>query len=81
KDHELVETLLKVYAKHTGDNDSEPIVIGGGTYARAIENAVAFGPVFDGQAALEHQKNEYIEIDLLLKASVIFADAMYELAK
>lgn len=81
KDHELVNTLMNVYRKHTGDYESEPIVIGGGTYARAIENAVAFGPVFVGQEALEHQKNEYIEIDLLLKATSIFADAMYELAK
>lgn len=80
-DHELVATLMEVYQKHTGDYDSVPIVIGGGTYARAIENAVAFGPVFHGQEALEHQKNEYIEIDMLLKASVIFADAMHALAK
>lgn len=81
KDHELVETLMKVYRKHTGDKESEPIAIGGGTYARAIENAVAFGPIFHGQEALEHQKNEYIEISLLIKAAAIFADAMYELAK
>ncbi len=81
KDHELVKTLMNVYQKHTGDYDTAPIAIGGGTYARAIEKAVAFGPVFIGQEALEHQKNEYIEIDLLIKAAKIFADAMYELAK
>jgi succinyl-diaminopimelate desuccinylase len=81
KDHQLVKTLMEVYRKHTEDYDSEPFVIGGGTYARAIEMAVAFGTVFIGQESLEHQKNEYVEIDLLIKAAKIFADAMYELAK
>ncbi len=80
-DHPVVQILMKVYRKHTNDKASNPIVIGGGTYARAIENAVAFGPVFIGQPSVEHQKDEHIEIDLLMKASKIFADAIYELAK
>lgn len=80
-DHPVVETLMKVYQKHTNDMTSKPIVIGGGTYARAIKNAVAFGPVFVGQPSVEHQKDEYMEVDLLMKASRIFADAIYELAK
>src|SRR5690554_3917363 len=40
---DLIQTLLKVYRKHTNDL-SEPITIGGGTFARATENVVAFGP-------------------------------------
>ena len=80
-DHPVVQKLMKVYQKHTNDLASKPIVTGGGTYARAIENAVAFGPVFVGQPSLEHQKDEYIEIDLLMRAAKIFADAIYELAK
>lgn len=79
--HPVVNTLMKVYQKHTGDFESVPIVIGGGTYARAIENAVAFGPTFKGQPSVEHQRDEYIEIDALMKATRIFADAIYELAK
>ncbi len=80
-DHPVVQTLMKVYQKHTNDMKSKPIVIGGGTYARAIKNAVAFGPVFVGQPSVEHQKDEYMEVDLLMRASKIFAEAIYELAK
>lgn len=81
QDHPVVKTLMQVYQKHTRDLESEPIVIGGGTYARAIENAVAFGPTFKGQPSVEHQRDEYIEIDAFMRATHIFADAIYELAK
>lgn len=81
KDHPLVRTLMNVYKKHTGDEESEPIVIGGGTYARAFENAVAFGPTFVGQPSLEHQKNEYVSINNLFHAAQIYTDAIYELVK
>ena len=81
KDSFLVEKLMKVYKDQTGDMDSEPITIGGGTYAKAMENAVAFGPVFPGQKDLAHQKDEFICIDNLMKITKIYAGALYELAK
>jgi succinyl-diaminopimelate desuccinylase len=80
KDDYLVEKLMKVYREQTGDISSKPITIGGGTYARAIDNAVAFGPMFPGQEDVAHQKNEYISIDHLLKITKIYAQAIYELA-
>ena len=80
KDHVLIQRLMKVYREITGD-PSEPITIGGGTYARAMENAVAFGPLFPGQPELAHQKDEYIDIDHLMKITYIYAQALYELAK
>jgi succinyl-diaminopimelate desuccinylase len=81
KDNFLVEKLMKVYREQTGDLDSEPITIGGGTYARAMDNAVAFGPMFPGQLDVVHQKDEYISIDQLMKVTKIYAQALYELAK
>ncbi|WP_422486990.1 dipeptidase PepV [Gudongella sp. DL1XJH-153] len=81
KDNELVKTLMKVYREQTGDMDSEPITIGGGTYARAMKNAVAFGPVFPGQEELAHQKDEHISIDNIIKLTEIYAHALFELAK
>ena len=81
KDNFLVEKLMKVYKEQTGDIDSEPITIGGGTYARAMENAVAFGPLFPGEEEVAHQKNEYISIEDLMKITKIYAYALYELAK
>lgn len=81
KDNFLVEKLMKVYREQTGDYKSEPITIGGGTYARAMDNAVAFGPMFPGQEDVAHQKNEYISIEHLMKLTKIYAQALYELAK
>ncbi len=81
KDNFLVEKLMKVYREQTGDVESEPITIGGGTYARAMENAVAFGPVFPGQEEVAHQKDEFISIEHLMKITKIYAHALYELAK
>jgi succinyl-diaminopimelate desuccinylase len=81
KEHFLVQKLMKVYKEETGDVNSEPITIGGGTYARAMENAVAFGPLLPGQDDLAHQKNENISIEHLMKITKIYAKALYELAK
>ncbi len=73
---------MEVYREETGDKDSKPITIGGGgTYARAMDNAVAFGPMFPGQEDVVHQKNEYISIEHLMKITKIYARALYELAK
>lgn len=80
-DHPFITTLMDVYRKNTGDEDSEPLVIGGGTFARAIPGGVAFGPRFPGEPEVQHQKNEYIEIDSLMKITKIYADAIYELTK
>lgn len=81
EDNELVQTLMKVYREVTGDIESKPITIGGGTYARAMKNAVAFGPLFPGQEEVAHQKDEFIGIEDLMKCTEIFAKALYELAK
>lgn len=81
KESPLVTTLMDVYRKHTGDLEGEPMVIGGGSYARAIENAVAFGMKFPGQIPTEHQKDEHIELALWMKAAKIYADAIYQLCK
>lgn len=78
-DDPLIKTLMEVYSHHTGDTESEPVVIGGGTYARAAKNIVAFGCVFPGDPDLAHQKNECISIESLVLNAKIFADAIYRL--
>ena len=57
------------------------MVIGGGTYARALKNGVAFGPEFPGEDAPVHQPNEYITLENLMKMSVIYKRAVKELSK
>lgn len=79
EDSILVETLQRIYQEQTGTK-ADPIVIGGGTYAKAMKNIVAFGPVFPGQENLIHQKNEYISVCNLLNNTKIMAQAMYQLA-
>lgn len=77
---ELVKKLLKVYKEQTG---KEPFTlsIGGGTYARAMNEGVAFGPTLIGQEEVEHMANEYIATDHLILLAKIYGKAIYELAK
>ncbi len=77
----LVQTLMNVYIKHTGDKKAKPINIGGGTFARAMPNCVAFGPHFLDKPTYIHQKNEFIDLDDLLMATAIYTEALYELSK
>lgn len=80
-DDPLIVTLMNAYKEFTGDEKSKPIVIGGGTYARAVPNTVAFGPVMPGREDICHQPNEYIFAEDLYMSIKIFAKALYELAK
>lgn len=79
KDHPLIETLMGVYREQTGDVASQPITIGGGTYARAMDNCVAFGPLMPGMPELAHQKNECVDIEHLIQMTKIYAHALYKL--
>jgi succinyl-diaminopimelate desuccinylase len=75
----FIKKLQKVYEQKTGEK-AELISIGGGTYAKSMNNIVAFGPIFRGQPMVEHKPDEYIEIDSLIKNVQIMAAAICELA-
>lgn len=79
--HPLVSTLMGVYREKTGDTESKPITIGGGTYARSMPNAVAFGALFPGAVDTMHQKDEYIVLEDLYKMTDIFALAIQRLSE
>lgn len=81
KDTVLVKTLMDVYKEITGDVEAEPVAIGGGTYARAVTNGVAFGALLHDQEDNMHQKNEYLEISKLDTLLKIYVEAIYRLAK
>ena len=53
--------------------------IGGGTYAKAMENIIAFGPVFPGEESREHQADEYIALDNIERLRRIYAQAFQNL--
>ncbi|MFD2370727.1 dipeptidase PepV [Brevibacillus sp. GCM10020057] len=78
--HPLVTTLQRVYTEQTGE-EANIIAIGGATYGRSLDVGVAFGPLFPGRPDSAHQRDEYIYIEDLIKATAIYAQAIYELAK
>ncbi|RDY25881.1 Sapep family Mn(2+)-dependent dipeptidase [Romboutsia weinsteinii] len=80
EDNFLVKTLKKVYEEETG-LDGTPLSSGGATYARALDNCVAYGMILPWGKKTEHQANEYIVIDELMKATEIYAISIYELLK
>ena len=81
KDSFLVSTLMNIYKELTGDNDAEPVAIGGGTYAKYAKNAVAFGALLPDQEDRMHQRDEYLEISKIDKLLQIYVEAIYRLAK
>ncbi len=80
KDKDVIRELMAAYREVTKD-PAEPIVIGGGTYARAMEGIVAFGPHFPGKAGTEHQANEYLDLEDLESARQIYKRALLRLAQ
>lgn len=78
---EMIQKLMKSYIKYSGDKDAKPQTTGGGTFARAMRNSVAFGPHFPGKPTYIHQKDEYMILDDFFMSIAIYADALYELAK
>ena len=80
KDNYLVKTLCDIFNEKTGSNSS-PIAIGGGTFARAFNNCVSFGANFPGDMDMCHQANEFIDINKLILACKIYADAIYKLSQ
>ena len=75
-----MQTLTRIFNEKTGQN-AEPIAIGGGTYARAFPNCVAFGANMPGCKDMCHQVDEFIDVDTLILSSKIYAEAIWELAK
>lgn len=79
KDGKVIQAMMNVYREITGD-DSEPLVIGGGTYARAMPGIVAFGPMQPGRETTEHQKDEYMLLEDLYQAREIYRLTIEKLA-
>lgn len=61
-DNPFTQTLMDAYCCITGD-EPKPISIGGGSYARAMKNIVAFGPLLPGREIVEHEADEYAYLE------------------
>lgn len=77
---ELAVKLLKAYRDVTGDTQSKPITLGGATFARSMDNIVAFGANFPDSVVTEHGPNERIKESDLKKAMEVYVAAFINLA-
>ncbi|MBR1685703.1 MAG: Sapep family Mn(2+)-dependent dipeptidase [Clostridia bacterium] len=77
-DSELVTSLLAAYTEESGLTGA-PESTGGGTYAKVLEQGVAFGAGFPDDEDLAHQANEYLILDKMILAAKIYANALLRL--
>ena len=82
----LVKTLEACYREFSGDYETPLQTMGGGTYARTLDNFVAFGTVFPTHERPDyvgdaHQADEGTLVDDLLTACAIYAAALEKLTK
>lgn len=77
-DSPLVESLTEAYRQVTGDM-REPMVIGGGTYAKGINNTIAFGCAFPEKDYKIHNANEWCPIEDLTKQVEIYVAGILKL--
>ncbi len=78
---DFVQILLHSYQDETGDKESKPLAIGGGTYARETKNSVAFGAQFPGRDYRMHGDDEFFPLSDFYDNMQIYAHAIYDLGE
>lgn len=76
-DHPMVRAICEAYRSETGDM-KEPTTMGGGTYARAMENTVSIGTGWDGDGDA-HETDERLAVASLHKMARIYANVLVRL--
>ncbi|MEA5026638.1 MAG: Sapep family Mn(2+)-dependent dipeptidase [Erysipelotrichaceae bacterium] len=77
----LVNSLLSAYRKVTNDHVSVPVSMGGGTYAKGVNNCIAFGCEFQGEDNHIHDANEFVKLEQLLLQVEIYIQAIKNLCQ
>ena len=75
----MIKALKKAYEDVTGDKESEMEAIGGGTYAKAIHNIIAFGCEFAGEENHIHNVNERLSLKSFKDQVEIYIEAIKNL--
>ena len=75
----LVEAIYRSYVDVTGDTKNQPIVIGGGTYAKYLKNVIAFGPEKTEIDYRIHGADEFIRISDMEEAVLMYMEALKNL--
>ena len=78
EDGELVTGLKDAYEKVTGER-ARALTKGGASYARTLENGVAFGAAFEHEVNNPHMPNECMSCGSLMKAMEIYVHALWNL--
>lgn len=82
KETPVIQALTEICNRVLGLS-LEPYVMGGGTYARKLTNAVGYGPGIPGQESEfgptrggAHQPDEYVTFDQLRKGFLVYVEAI-----
>ena len=78
QESELVTALLHAYEEVTG-LPGKAESTGGGTYAKVLKQGVAFGAAFPDEEDLCHQANEFVNLDNMILAAKVYAEALLRL--
>lgn len=76
----IVKRLMAAYSRATGVKNPKPAISGGGTYAKRLPNAIAFGMWFPGKPYPGHDVDEKIPIDDLQRGAKVLIHALVDIA-
>lgn len=79
EDSELVKKLHEAYVEVIGDTKTQPMVIGGGTYAKSVPGIIAFGCEFPGEDNHIHDANESMKLEQFAQQVEIYKKAILKL--
>ncbi|MFA7019932.1 MAG: Sapep family Mn(2+)-dependent dipeptidase [Bacilli bacterium] len=75
----LIKTLLDAYRQESLDKRSNPMTMGGGTYAKEAPNTVAFGAAFPDDNPHMHEADEHLILNNFYLSMAIYARAIHAL--
>ena len=75
-DDPMVVKLMQAYIDETGDEEAQPMTIGGGTYAKMFNNILAFGAAFPEDENTMHQADEKFSKESFMKMARVYARAI-----
>jgi len=75
----IVRRLMAAYQRATGRSDP-PAISGGGTYAKRVPNAIAFGMWFPGKPYPGHDTDEHIPVADLQRGAHVLIEALVDIA-
>lgn len=78
-EHPMIAALMDAYKTWAPMPQRQPATMGGGTYARAMKNIVAFGCAVRDESYHLHEDNEFVYLDDLPIQTAIYAQALINL--